>query len=55
MNQRTEKDGRQLVEDFKASGKTQREYAKEHGIKVATLLLEEKIIFLPDMKKAVKI
>lgn len=37
MNQRTEKDGRELVADFKASGKTQREYAKEHGIKVATL------------------
>jgi transposase-like protein len=37
MNQRTEKEGRQLVEDFKASGKTQREYAKEHGIKTATL------------------
>lgn len=37
MSQRTEEEGRQLVTDFKASGKTQRYYAKEKGIKVATL------------------
>lgn len=37
MKQRTEKDGRKLVADFESSRKTQREFAKENGVKVGTL------------------